>query len=135
VASPKPGQLRRTKRSKAHQDVAEDVIPRNLTHPASVSLKHFSPDLRHVSWVARAASASAENLVACILLNQSAITLGGVIKMNFLTKAYIRAREQAAQSMTEYALIMAAVAVVAFAAYTTLGTKIVTLVNGISADL
>jgi len=55
--------------------------------------------------------------------------------MNFLTKAYIRAREQAAQSMTEYALIMAAVAVVAFAAYTTLGTKIVTLVNGISADL
>jgi Flp pilus assembly pilin Flp len=37
--------------------------------------------------------------------------------------------------MTEYALIMAAVAVVAFAAYTTLGGKITTLVNAISADL
>ena len=55
--------------------------------------------------------------------------------MNFLLNSYVRLREHKAQSMTEYALIMAAVAVVAFAAYTTLGTKIVTLVNSISGDL
>jgi len=55
--------------------------------------------------------------------------------MDFLTKAYVRIRERKAQSMTEYALIMAAVAVVAFAAYQTLGTKVNTLVTTISNDL
>ena len=55
--------------------------------------------------------------------------------MNFVTKLYIRMREHRAQSMTEYALIMAAIAVVAFAAYTALGTKISSLVNGVTSDL
>jgi len=59
----------------------------------------------------------------------------GGSQMNFLLNSYVRLREHKAQSMTEYALIMAAVAVVAFAAYTTLGSKIVTLVNSISSDL
>ncbi len=61
---------------------------------------------------------------------------GGVRKkMDFLLKAYVRAREEAAQTMTEYALIMAAIAVVAFAAYTTLGGNVKTLVNNIASDL
>ena len=55
--------------------------------------------------------------------------------MDFLTKAYVRIRERKAQSMTEYALIMAAVAIVAFAAYTTLGTTVKGLVNNVAADL
>jgi Flp pilus assembly pilin Flp len=48
---------------------------------------------------------------------------------------YWRLREKKAQSMTEYALIMAAVAVVAFAAYTTLGTQIVSLINSVTNSL
>ena len=55
--------------------------------------------------------------------------------MNFLLNGYVRLREYKAQSMTEYALIMAAVAVVAYAAYSTLGGKIVTMVNSLSNDL
>ncbi len=39
------------------------------------------------------------------------------------------------QTMTEYALIMAAIAIVAIVAYTTLGTTIVTLVNNVIACL
>jgi Flp pilus assembly pilin Flp len=37
------------------------------------------------------------------------------------------------QTMTEYALILAAIAIVALVAYTTLGTTLVTLVNNIIA--
>ncbi len=55
--------------------------------------------------------------------------------MDFLTKAYVRAREEAGQTMTEYALIMAAIAIVAFAAYTTLGTEVSTLVSNVAGDL
>ncbi len=55
--------------------------------------------------------------------------------MNFLTKAYVRAREASGQTMTESALIMAAIAIVAFAAYTTLGTDVSTLVNNVAGDL
>ncbi len=40
-----------------------------------------------------------------------------------------------AQTMTEYALILAAIAIVAIVAYTTLGTSIVTLVNNVIACL
>ncbi len=40
-----------------------------------------------------------------------------------------------AQTMTEYALILAAIAIVAIVAYTTLGTTIVTLVNKVIACL
>jgi Flp pilus assembly pilin Flp len=55
--------------------------------------------------------------------------------MKLLLNRYVRLGEHKAQSMTEYALIMAAVAIVAFAAYTTLGGQIVTLVNSIANDL
>jgi Flp pilus assembly pilin Flp len=51
--------------------------------------------------------------------------------MNLLLKSYTGPRKHKAQSMTEYALIMAAVAVVAFAAYTTFGGQIVALVNSV----
>jgi Flp pilus assembly pilin Flp len=39
------------------------------------------------------------------------------------------------QTMTEYALILAAIAIVAIVAYTTLGTTIVALVNKVIACL
>ncbi len=55
--------------------------------------------------------------------------------MNFLMKAYIRAREARGQTMTEYALIMAAIAVACFVAYNALGTTIVSKVGDIAADL
>lgn len=55
--------------------------------------------------------------------------------MSRIIRAYVRAREEAAQTMTEYALIMAAIAVVAFVAYTTLGGNVTSLVNQIANDL
>ena len=56
--------------------------------------------------------------------------------MEFLTKWYVKAREwQKGQTMTEYALILAAVAVVVFVTYQLLGQDINKLVNGIDSDL
>ncbi len=55
--------------------------------------------------------------------------------MNFLTKAYVRVREARGQTMTEYALIMAAIAVVCIVAYNALGTTISALVNNVKGDL
>ncbi|HTY54097.1 MAG TPA: Flp family type IVb pilin [Candidatus Binataceae bacterium] len=55
--------------------------------------------------------------------------------MNYLLKAYVRMREEAGQSMTEYALIMAAIAVVAMAAYSSLGSNVSTLVNNVTNKL
>ena len=55
--------------------------------------------------------------------------------MNFLTKTYVRLIERRGQGMTEYALILAAVAVAAFATYQTLGTKIVAELTTVIADL
>ena len=55
--------------------------------------------------------------------------------MNSLLKLWVRAREQSGQTMTEYALIMAAIAIVCFAAYNALGGDISTLINNIAADL
>ena len=55
--------------------------------------------------------------------------------MNYLLKVFVRAREEAGQSMTEYALIMAAIAVVAAVAYTTLGSNVSTLVNNVALKL
>jgi Flp pilus assembly pilin Flp len=43
--------------------------------------------------------------------------------------------EEKGQTMTEYALILAAIAIVAIVAYTTLGTTIVGLVNKVIACL
>lgn len=60
--------------------------------------------------------------------------------MSFITKTYLRAREMAkavskGQTMTEYALILAAVAVVVFVTYQTMGTDIGSLVNSVNSDL
>ena len=60
--------------------------------------------------------------------------------MEVLTKFYIRAREfqkrlSKGQTMTEYALILAAVAVVVFVTYEVMGQQINNLVNFIDSDL
>ncbi len=56
--------------------------------------------------------------------------------MSFITKMFIKGREwHKGQTMTEYALIMAAVAVVVFITYETMGQDIGSLVNGINTDL
>jgi Flp pilus assembly pilin Flp len=57
-----------------------------------------------------------------------------------MTKFFIRVREwhkalSKGQTMTEYALIMAAVAVVVFITYETMGQDIGSLVNKINTDL
>jgi Flp pilus assembly pilin Flp len=55
--------------------------------------------------------------------------------MNYLLKGFVRAREEAGQAMTEYALIMAAIAVVAMLAYSALGNNVSTLVNNVAGKL
>ena len=60
--------------------------------------------------------------------------------MEFFTKMYVRAREwhkglSNGQTMTEYALILAAVAVVVFVTYQVMGNDIGSLVNKIDTDL
>ena len=60
--------------------------------------------------------------------------------MEAVTKAWVTVREwqkglSKGQTMTEYALIMAAVAVVVFVTYQTMGTDIGSLVNKINTDL
>ena len=57
-----------------------------------------------------------------------------------MSKTFIRVREWQkrlgkGQTMTEYALIMAAVAVVVFVVYQTMGQDIGSLVNKINTDL
>ncbi len=54
--------------------------------------------------------------------------------LRILSKTMRRSRD-VGQTMTEYALILAAIAIVAIVAYTTLGTTIVTLVNKVIACL
>lgn len=60
--------------------------------------------------------------------------------MEFLTKMYVQAREwhkglNKGQTMTEYALILAAIAVVVFVTYQVMGNDIGSLVNKIDTDL
>ena len=60
--------------------------------------------------------------------------------MKFLTTVYVRLREldkrlTNGQTMTEYALILAAVAVVVFVTYQVMGQDITKLVNIIDSDL
>jgi Flp pilus assembly pilin Flp len=60
--------------------------------------------------------------------------------MNRIAKAFIKAREwnkrlTKGQTMTEYALIMAAIAVVVFVTYQTMGNDIKTLLNNVNTDL
>ena len=60
--------------------------------------------------------------------------------MELLTRMYVRVSElhkrmTKGQTMTEYALILAAVAVVVFVTYEVMGQDISSLVNGIDSDL
>jgi Flp pilus assembly pilin Flp len=60
--------------------------------------------------------------------------------MDFLTKMYVKASEgvrsyREGQTMTEYALILAAIAVVVFAAYNTLGSGINKMVSNLNTQL
>jgi len=55
--------------------------------------------------------------------------------MHHLTRAYVKWTERKGQAMTEYALILAAVAVVAFVTYQALGTQIQTLLTTVIGDL
>jgi Flp pilus assembly pilin Flp len=60
--------------------------------------------------------------------------------MEIVTKAYVKVREfhkklTKGQTMTEYALILAAVAVVVFVTYEVMGQDIKALVNVIDTDL
>jgi Flp pilus assembly pilin Flp len=56
--------------------------------------------------------------------------------MDTLTKLYVKAERFArGQTMTEYALILAAVAVVVFAGYQTMGNTITTLLNNVDTQL
>ena len=55
--------------------------------------------------------------------------------MHILTKAFVRMTERKGQAMTEYALIIAAVAVVCIVAYQSLGNGVLNEVNNIVGDL
>lgn len=55
--------------------------------------------------------------------------------MDHLTKLFVKIRERTGQSMTEYALIMAAIAVVAYASYLALGKGVVSIVANVTANL
>ncbi len=56
--------------------------------------------------------------------------------MNWMTSMYVKAREwHKGQTMTEYALILSAVAVVVFLAYQTLGNSITTLLSNVDSKL
>ena len=60
--------------------------------------------------------------------------------MNFLTSLCVKVREfhkslSKGQTMTEYALILAAVAVVVFVTYEVMGQDIMALVNFVDTDL
>jgi Flp pilus assembly pilin Flp len=60
--------------------------------------------------------------------------------MEFATRMFVKAREwhkglEKGQTMTEYALILAAVAVVVYITYKAMGNDITTLVNAIDTDL
>jgi Flp pilus assembly pilin Flp len=62
------------------------------------------------------------------------------MKMEAVTKMFIRARESVVrntrgQTMTEYALILAAIAVVVYGTYRALGNNIGTLANGVDSAL
>lgn len=56
--------------------------------------------------------------------------------MNQFARLYVKAREASrGQTMTEYALILSAVAVVVFVGYQTMGTTIGTLLTSVDAQL
>ena len=56
--------------------------------------------------------------------------------MDFINRMYVKATEwRKGQTMTEYALILSAVAVVVFIGYETMGTDIKGLLNAIDSQL
>ncbi len=56
--------------------------------------------------------------------------------MNFITKMFVKAQNwQRGQTMTEYALILAAVAVVVYGGYKTMGTAITGLLTSVDGNL
>jgi len=56
--------------------------------------------------------------------------------MDIIRKLYVKGDEFArGQTMTEYALILAAIAVVVFAGYQTMGTSIKGLLTSLNSDL
>lgn len=56
--------------------------------------------------------------------------------MNWIAKMYVKANRLArGQTMTEYALILAAVAVVVYAGYQTMGTSITSLLTTVDTTL
>ncbi|HTY55437.1 MAG TPA: hypothetical protein VMB26_09570 [Candidatus Binataceae bacterium] len=55
--------------------------------------------------------------------------------MTTLLGLYARIRQQAGQGMAEYALILAAIAVIAMAAYSTMGSNVSTVVNNVATKL
>ena len=60
--------------------------------------------------------------------------------MEAVTKAWVKVRERGkrlskGQTMTEYALILAAVAIVVFVTYQTMGQDIQSMVNTVNKDL
>ena len=56
--------------------------------------------------------------------------------MDFITKMFVRAQNwQRGQTMTEYALILSAVAVVVYTGYKTMGTGITSLLTRVDGNL
>jgi len=56
--------------------------------------------------------------------------------LNFITKTFVRAREwHKGQTMTEYALILSAVAVVVYLGYQTMGSSISGLLTSVDGQL
>jgi Flp pilus assembly pilin Flp len=56
--------------------------------------------------------------------------------MDMITRMFVKVREYGrGQTMTEYALILAAVAVVVFVGYQTMGTTIGSLLTNVDAQL
>lgn len=74
-------------------------------------------------------------------MSRRAIALGsrrvqGSFKMDLMRKLHVRADEFArGQTMAEYALILAAVAVVVYAGYQIMGTSITTLLTSVDSKL
>ena len=56
--------------------------------------------------------------------------------MDFMIKMFVKAQNwQKGQTMTEYALILSAVAVVVYAGYKTMGTTITALLTSVDGNL
>jgi len=63
-------------------------------------------------------------------------TEGGHGKMDTITRMFVKVREyRRGQTMTEYALILAAVAVVVFIGYETMGTTIKSVLTNVDSQL